>query len=89
MCVCVCVYVCVYVCVCVSLSFCSLCGCPSFPPFFHLPTSYLSIVITLLLLLLQLCLLILQLWVFLRNHVGESSKQGIEVQWSTPIHQVK
>ena len=56
---------------------------------FHLPTTYLSLVITLLLLLLQLCLLILPLWVFLRNQVGESSKQGIQAAWSTPIHHVK
>ena len=56
---------------------------------FHLPTTYLSLVITSLLLLLQLCLLILPLWVFLKNQVGESSKQGIQVAWSTPIHHVK
>ena len=57
---------------------------------FHLPTTYLSLVITLLLsLLLQLCLLILSLWVFLRNQVEESSKQGIQVAWSTPIHHVQ
>ena len=56
---------------------------------FHLPTTYLSLIITLLLLLLQLCLLILPLWMFLRNQVGESSKQGIQTAWSTPIHHVK
>ena len=64
----------------------------SFFSSFHLPTTYLSLVITLLLLLLlllQLCLLILPLWVFLRNQVGESSKQGIQAAWSTPIHHVK
>ena len=60
-----------------------------FFPFFHLPTTYLSLVITLLLLLLQLILLILQLWVFLRNQVEESSKQGIQAAWSTPIHHLK
>ena len=57
--------------------------------FIHLPTTYLSLAITLLVLLLQLCLLILSLWVFLRNQLGESSKQGIEVAWCTPIHHVK
>ena len=56
---------------------------------FHPPTTYLSLVITLLLLLLQLCLLILPLWVFLRNQVGESSKQEIQAVWSTFIHHVK
>ena len=50
---------------------------------------YLSLVIALLLLLLQLCLLILLLWVFLRNQMGESSKQGIQVAWYTPIYHVK
>ena len=59
------------------------------PPFFHLPTTYLSLVITLLLLLLQLCLLILPLWFFLRNQVGESSKQGIQAAWSTSIHHIR
>ena len=54
-----------------------------------LSTTYLSLIITLLLLLLQLCLLILPLWVFLRNQVWESSKQGIQTAWSTPIHHVK
>ena len=51
---------------------------------FHLTTTYLSLVFTLLLLLLlQLCLLILPLWVFLRNLVGEISKQEIQAAWST------
>ena len=54
-------------------------------PFFYLPTTYCSLVITLLLLLLQLCLLILPLWLFLRNQVGESSKQRNQAAWSTPI----
>ena len=58
--------------------------------FFHLPTTYLSLIITLLLLLLlQLCLLTLPLWVLLRNQVVECSKQGIQAAWSTPIHHVK
>ena len=57
--------------------------------FFPLPNSYLTLVITLLLLLLQLCLLILPLTVFLRNQAGESSKQGIQAAWSTPIPHVK
>ena len=78
---------------CLFYIYLSLCCCcyffPSFSPFFHLPTTYLSLVITLLLLLLQLCLLILPLWVFLRSQVGESSKQGIQATWSTPIHQVR
>ena len=73
----------------------SLCSCCYFFPSFSLflfsihPNTYLSLVITLLLLLLQLCLLILPLWVFLRNQVGQSSKQGIQEGWSTPIHHVK
>ena len=40
---------------------------------FHLPTIYLGLVITLLLLFLQLWLVILLLQVLLRNQVGESS----------------
>ena len=44
---------------------------------------YLTLVITLLLLLLKLCLLILPLCMFLRNQVGESSKQGIQAALST------
>ena len=85
MCVCVCV------CVHVSLSFC-FCCCYFFSfffSFFHFPITYLSLVITSLLTLLQLCSLILQFWVFLRNQVGESSKQEIQAAWSTPIHNVK
>ena len=77
---------------CISVFFCCCCCCFCsflFPYFFYLPTSYLSLVVILLLLLLQLCLLILPLWVFLRNELGESSKQGIQAAWSTPIHHVK
>ena len=37
-------------------------------------------------LLMQLCLLILLIQVFLRNQIGESSKQGIQATWSTPIY---
>ena len=33
--------------------------------------------------------LILPLQLFLRNQVGEGSKQGIKAAWSTPIHHVK
>ena len=33
--------------------------------------------------------LILTLQLFLRNQVVESSKQGIQVAWSTPIHHIK
>ena len=76
----------------VSVSFCCCCCCfffSFFLIFFYLPTTYLSLVVILLLLLLQLCLLILPLWVFLRNELGESSKQGIQAAWSTPIHHVK
>ena len=41
-------------------------------------------------LLLQLLFwLILLVQLFLRNQVGESSKQGIQAAWSTPIHHVK
>ena len=74
-------YLCLFVVVVVVFSF--------FLIFFYLPTTYLSLVVILLLLLLQLCLLILPLWVFLRNEVGESSKQGIQAAWSTPIHHIK
>ena len=87
----ICVCVCVCVCVHVSLSFC-FCCCYFFSfffSFFHFPITYLSLVITSLLTLLQLCSLILQFWVFLRNQVGESSKQEIQAAWSTPIHNVK
>ena len=73
-----------YIYFCISVFFC--CGGVFF---FPLPTSYLTLVITLLLLLLQLCLLILPLRVFLRNQAGESSKQGIQAAWSTPIPHVK
>ena len=71
----------------IFLYFCFFCCCCVF--LFPLPTSYLTLVITLLLLLLQLCLLILPLRVFLRNQAGESSKQGIQAAWSTPIPHVK
>ena len=37
----------------------------------------------------MLCWLVLPLQLFLRNQVGESSKQGIQAAWSTPIHHVK
>ena len=50
--------------------------------FFNLLTIYLILVNTLLL-LLQLCLLTLPLQVFLRNQVGQSSKQRIQEAWST------
>ena len=77
----------------VSLSFCCCrcCCCYFFPffPFFLLPTTYSSLVITLLLLLLKLCLLTLLLWVFLRNQVQESSKQGTQAASSAPIHHIK
>ena len=57
---------------------------------FRLTNTYLSVEITLLLLLLlQLSLLILPLWVFFRNQVAESSKQGIQAAWSAPIDYVK
>ena len=61
--------------------------------FFFFSSSFylfkLSNYVMLLLSLLQLCLLILPFQAFLRNQVGESSKQGIRVAWSTLIHQVK
>ena len=56
--------------------------------FFNLLTIYLILVNTLLL-LLQLCLLTLPLQVFLRNQVGQSSKQRIQEAWSTTIHHIK
>ena len=68
---------------------CCCCCCCCYFFSFHFPTTYISLVITLLLLLLQLCLLILPLWVFLRNQVGESSKQGIQAACSTPIDHIK
>ena len=37
----------------------------------------------------MLCWLILPVQLFLRNLVVESSKQGIQAAWSTPIHHVK
>ena len=39
--------------------------------------------------MLLLCWLILPLQLFLRNQVGQSSKQGIQTVWSTPIHHFK
>ena len=36
----------------------------------------------------MLCWLILTFQLFLRNQVGESSKQGIQAAWSTPIYHV-
>ena len=79
-------YICIiHFCISVFL-FCCCCCCVFL---FPLPTSYLTLVITLLLLLLQLCLLILPFIVFLRKQVGESSKQGIQAAWSTPIPHVK
>ena len=55
----------------------------------------ITIIIIVLLSLLWLLLLQLLFWLilpvelFLRNQVGESSKQGIEAAWSTPIPHVK
>ena len=49
----------------------------------------LLLLLLFLLLLLILGWLILHPQVFLRNQVGESSKQGIQVAWSSPIHHVK
>ena len=43
-----------------------------------------------MIILLQLLFwLILPVQLFLGNQVGESSKQGIQTAWSTPIHHVK
>ena len=57
----------------------------------HILTIYLSLIIILLLFLFMsfLLLLLLLLQLFLRNQVGESSKQVIQAAWSTPIHHVK
>ena len=55
--------------------------------FFHLPITYLFI--HLFIYLQGIVMLILPLWVFLRSHMRESSKQGIQAAWSTPIHYVK
>ena len=57
--------------------------------------NYIVIIIIVLLSLLWLLLLQLLFWLILpvelfsRNQVSESSKQGIQVAWSTPIHHVK
>ena len=69
-------YLCLFVFIVVAVIFFLL------SPHFFL-TTYLTLVITLLLLLLKLCLLILPLCMFLRNQVGESSKQGIQAALST------
>ena len=45
--------------------------------------------LSILLLLQFLFWLILPVQLFLRNQVGESSKQGIQAAWSTPIYHVK
>ena len=54
-------------------------------------TTVIIVLLSLLwLLLLQLLFwLILPVELFLRNQVGESSKQRIQLAWSTPIHHVK
>ena len=53
-------------------------------------TTVIIVLLSLLWLLLQLLFwLILPVQLFLRNKVGESSKQGIQAAWSTPIHHVK
>ena len=61
---------------------------------FHCLTIYINLIIVLLLLLLMsllslLLLLLLLSQLFLRKQVGESSKQGIQVAWSSPINHVK
>ena len=57
----------------------------------YIITTIIIVLLSLLwLLLLQLLFwLILPVQLFLRNQVGESSKQGIQAAWSTPIHHVK
>ena len=57
----------------------------------YIITTIIIVLLSLLwLLLLQLLFwLILPVELFLRNQVGESSKQGIQAAWSTPIHHVK
>ena len=53
-------------------------------------TTVIIVLLSLLWLLLQLLFwLILPVQLFLRNKVGESSKQGIQEAWPTPIHHVK
>ena len=57
---------------------------------FIITTIILVLLSLLWLLLLQfLFWLILLVQLFLRNQVAESSKQGIQAAWSTPIHYVK
>ena len=61
---------------------------------FHCLTIYINLITVLLLLLLMsflslLLLLLLLSQLFLRKQVGESSKQGIQVAWSSPINHVK
>ena len=57
----------------------------------YIITTIIIVLLSLLwLLLLQMLFwLILQAQLFLRNQVGESSKQGIKATWSTLIHHVK
>ena len=57
----------------------------------YIITTIIIVLLSLLwLLLLQLLFwLILPVELFLRNQVGESSKQGIQAACSTPIHHVK
>ena len=57
----------------------------------YIITTIIIVLLSLLwLLLLQLLFwLILPVELFLKNQVGESSKQGIQVAWSTPIYHVK
>ena len=53
-------------------------------------TTVIIVLLSLLWLLLQLLFwVILPVQLFLRNKVGESSKQGIQEAWPTPIHHVK
>ena len=56
----------------------------------YIITSIIIVLLSLLLLLLLLLLfwLILPVQLFFKNQVGESSKQGIQAPWSTPIHRV-
>ena len=52
-------------------------------------SSIFLLLIYLFIYLQGIVMLILPLWVFLRSHMGESSKQGIQAAWSTSIHYVK
>ena len=47
------------------------------------------IIIIIIIVIIIIMLIILPLQVFLKNQVRESSKQGIQVAWSTLIHNVK